>query len=195
MRTLTYLVACSLDGFIGDPGGDATSMFRYLDEEYLAFLTGEYPETVSAEGRRALGITDAPNKHFDTVVQGRGSYQVGLDAGVPSPYGHLREIVASRTLETSPHPNVEIVSGDLVARVRALKAEDGPLGIWLCGGSGIAGTLIDEVDELVIKSYPQVYGAGMPMFGGAAFAVSDFDLRDVRSFGNGVVVRRYGRVR
>ncbi|KAF0651378.1 MULTISPECIES: dihydrofolate reductase family protein [Streptomyces] len=195
MRTLTYLVACSLDGFIGDPGGDATSMFRYLDEEYLAFLTGEYPETVSAEGRRALGIADAPNKHFDTVVQGRGSYQVGLDAGVPSPYGHLREIVASRTLETSPHPNVEIVSGDLVARVRALKAEDGPLGIWLCGGSGIAGTLIDEVDELVIKSYPQVYGAGMPMFGGAAFAVSDFDLRDVRSFGNGVVVRRYGRVR
>ncbi|AOT60987.1 MULTISPECIES: dihydrofolate reductase family protein [Streptomyces] len=195
MRTLTYLVACSLDGFIGDPGGDATSMFRYLDEEYLAFLTGEYPETVSVEGRRALGIADAPNKHFDTVVQGRGSYQVGLDAGVPSPYGHLREIVASRTLETSPHPNVEIVSGDLVARVRALKAEDGPLGIWLCGGSGIAGTLIDEVDELVIKSYPQVYGAGMPMFGGAAFAVSDFDLRDVRSFGNGVVVRRYGRVR
>lgn len=195
MRTLTYLVACSLDGFIGDPGGDATSMFRYLDEEYLAFLTGEYPETVSAEGRRALGIADAPNKHFDTVVQGRGSYQVGLDAGVPSPYGHLREIVASRTLETSPHPNVEIVSGDLVARVRALKAEDGPLGIWLCGGSDIAGTLIDEVDELVIKSYPQVYGAGMPMFGGAAFAVSDFDLRDVRSFGNGVVVRRYGRVR
>ncbi|MEU7567884.1 dihydrofolate reductase family protein [Streptomyces fradiae] len=195
MRTLTYLVACSLDGFIGDPGGDATSMFRYLDEEYLAFLTGEYPETVSAEGRRALGIADVPNKHFDTVVQGRGSYQIGLDAGMPSPYGHLREIVASRTLETSPHPNVEIVSGDLVARVRALKEEDGPLGIWLCGGSDIAGTLIDEVDELVIKSYPQVYGAGMPMFGGAAFAVSDFDLRDVRSFGNGVVVRRYGRVR
>ncbi|WOI62527.1 dihydrofolate reductase family protein [Streptomyces fradiae] len=195
MRTLTYLVACSLDGFIGDPGGDATSMFRYLDEEYLAFLTGEYPETVSAEGRRALGIADVPNKHFDTVVQGRGSYQIGLDAGMPSPYGHLREIVASRTLETSSHPNVEIVSGDLVARVRALKEEDGPLGIWLCGGSDIAGTLIDEVDELVIKSYPQVYGAGMPMFGGAAFAVSDFDLRDVRSFGNGVVVRRYGRVR
>ncbi|MFE1578167.1 dihydrofolate reductase family protein [Streptomyces fradiae] len=195
MRTLTYLVACSLDGFIGDPGGDATSMFRYLDEEYLAFLTGEYPETVSAEGRRALGIADVPNKHFDTVVQGRGSYQIGLDAGMPSPYGHLREIVASRTLETSPHPNVEIVSGDLVARVRALKAEEGPLGIWLCGGSDIAGTLIDEVDELVIKSYPQVYGAGIPMFGGAAFAVSDFDLRDVRSFGNGVVVRRYGRVR
>ncbi|KUH37289.1 MULTISPECIES: dihydrofolate reductase family protein [Streptomyces] len=195
MRTLTYLVACSLDGFIGDPQGDATSMFRLLDEEYLAFLTGEYPETISAEGRRALGIADAPNRRFDTVVQGRGSYQLGLDAGMPSPYGHLREIVASRSLTTSPHPNVEIVAGDLVARVRELKAEESPLGIWLCGGARTAGELVDEVDELVIKTYPQLYGSGMPMFGGAPFAVADFALEDVRTFGNGVVVRTYGRKR
>ncbi|URN15053.1 MULTISPECIES: dihydrofolate reductase family protein [Streptomyces] len=195
MRTLTYLVACSIDGFIGDPEGDASSMFRFLDEEYLAHLTTEYPETLNTEGRRALGIADAPNRHFDTVIQGHGSYRLGLEAGMPSPYGHLREIVASRTLGTSPHPNVEIVPGDLVARVRALKAEDGPLGIWLCGGSRIAGELIDEVDELVVKTYPQVYGSGMPMFGGAAFAVADFALRGTRTFGNGVVVRRYGRNR
>lgn len=195
MRTLTYFVACSLDGFIGDPKGDASSMFQFLDEEYVGYLAAEYPETLNTEGRRMLGIADAPNKHFDTVVQGRGSYRLGLDAGLASPYGHLREIVASRTLKTSPHPNVEIVSGDLVARVRALKAEEGPLGIWLCGGATVAGELIDEVDELVIKSYPQVYGSGMPMFGGAAFAVTDFALRDTRTFGNGVVIRWYGRNR
>lgn len=195
MRTLTYFVACSLDGFIGDPKGDASSMFQFLDEEYVGYLAAEYPETLNTEGRRMLGIADAPNKHFDTVVQGRGSYRLGLDAGLASPYGHLREVVASRTLKTSPHPNVEIVSGDLVARVRALKAEEGPLGIWLCGGATVAGELIDEVDELVIKSYPQVYGSGMPMFGGAAFAVTDFALRDTRTFGNGVVIRWYGRNR
>ncbi|MCQ0023735.1 dihydrofolate reductase family protein [Streptomyces somaliensis DSM 40738] len=195
MRTLTYLVACSIDGFIGDPEGDASSMFRFLDEEYLGHLATEYPETLNTEGRRALGIADAPNRHFDTVVQGRGSYRLGLDAGMPSPYGHLRQIVASRTMGTSPHPDVEIVSGDLVARVRALKAEEGPLGIWLCGGAGVAGALIDEVDELVVKTYPQLYGSGMPMFGGAAFTPADFALRDVRAFGNGVVVRRYGRNR
>lgn len=195
MRTLTYLVACSLDGFIGDPEGDASSMFQFLDEEYVGHLAAEYPETLNTAGRRMVGIADAPNKHFDTVIQGRASYQLGVDAGLPSPYGHLRQIVASRTMKTSPHPDVEIISGDLVARVRELKAEESPLGIWLCGGATVAGELIDEIDELVIKSYPQVYGAGMPLFGGVPFGVMDFALQDTRSFGNGVVIRRYGRKR
>ncbi|MEV3989193.1 dihydrofolate reductase [Streptomyces sp. NPDC049837] len=192
MRKLTYFVACSIDGFIGDPGGDASSFMRYVDEEFLEFLKSEYPETVSAEGRKALGFDGLENKRFDTVVQGRGSYQLGLDAGLPSPYGHLREIVASSTIEESPHPNVEIVREGLVERIRELKAEDGDLGIWLCGGSRIAGELVDEIDELVIKTYPQVYGSGMPMFG-SGFAVDDFGLDAVRAFDNGVVVRWYSR--
>jgi dihydrofolate reductase len=140
-----------------------------------------------------MGIKDAENLHFDTVIQGRGSYQLGLDAGLTSPYAHLRELVASRTLGTSPDPNVEVIDGDLVARVRELKAEDGKLGIWLCGGAQVAGALLDEIDELVIKSYPQVYGSGMPMFGGTGFSVADFTLESVRSFSNGVVVRVYAR--
>ncbi|MFD7980090.1 dihydrofolate reductase family protein [Streptomyces sp. NPDC059071] len=194
MRKLTYYVACSLDGFIGDPKGDASSMFQFMDEEYAAFMNSEYPETIPSVAREAFGVAGVPNKRFDTVIQGLGSYRLGLDAGIPSPYAHLREIVATRSLTESPDPNVELVAGDLVARVRELKAEDGPLGIWLCGGANVAGQLADEIDELVIKSYPQVYGSGMPMFG-ADFAVRDFALEDVRSFGNGVVVRTYTRKR
>ncbi|MGA4800669.1 dihydrofolate reductase family protein [Streptomyces lavendulocolor] len=195
MRKLTYFVACSIDGFIGDPGGDASSMFRFAGDGYLAWLSSEYPETLPVPGREAVGIAGVENRHFDTVIQGRGSYQLGLDADLPSPYGHLREIVVSRSLKDSPHPNVEIVAGDIVGRVRELKAEDGGLGIWLCGGSVVAGQLLDEVDELVIKTYPQVYGTGMPMFGGGDFSVTDFALDAVRSFDNGVVVRWYSRKR
>jgi dihydrofolate reductase len=193
LRKLTYFVACSLDGFIGDPDGDASSMFTFLDEEYTGFLASTYPETLPTPAREQMGIKDAENLHFDTVIQGRGSYQLGLDAGLTSPYAHLRELVASRTLGTSPDPNVEVIDGDLVARVRELKAEDGKLGIWLCGGAQVAGALLDEIDELVIKSYPQVYGSGMPMFGGTGFSVADFTLESVRSFSNGVVVRVYAR--
>ncbi|MFI0739902.1 dihydrofolate reductase family protein [Streptomyces sp. NPDC021100] len=194
MRKLTYFVACSIDGFIGDPSGDASSMFAFVEEEFLEYLKTEYPETISAEGRRVLGLEGLENRHFDTVVQGRGSYQLGLDAGLPSPYGHLREYVASRTLTESPHPNVRLFSGDVVAAVRELKAEDGEKGVWLCGGSQIAGELADEVDELVIKTYPQIYGSGMPMFG-SDFRVADFSLESVRAFGNGVLVRKYVRKR
>ncbi|MGW3145569.1 MULTISPECIES: dihydrofolate reductase family protein [Streptomyces] len=194
MRKLTYFVACSIDGFIGDPGGDASSMFAFLDEEFLGFLTSTYPETIAAQGREQLGLKDAGNRHFDTVIQGHGSYRLALDIGVTSPYGHLREYVASRSLGTSPDPNVTVIDDDVVSAVRELKAEDGELGIWLCGGSRIAGELLDEIDEIVIKTYPQVYGSGMPMFG-SGFAVTDFGLESVRTFENGVLVRTYSRKR
>ncbi|MFE6284596.1 dihydrofolate reductase family protein [Streptomyces sp. NPDC057877] len=195
MRKLTYVIACSLDGFIGDPTGDATSMLAYLDEEYLGHLTTEHPDTVPTQGRKGLGIDDVPNRRFDTIIQGRRSYDLALKEGVTSPYAHLREYVASRTLKESPDPNVEIIADDLVGRVRALKAEDSPLDIYLCGGAEIAGALRDEIDELVIKTYPQVYGSGMPMFAGTGFAVTDFTLESVRAFGNGVLIRAYNRKR
>ncbi|MFF3055112.1 dihydrofolate reductase family protein [Streptomyces sp. NPDC057909] len=194
MRKLTYFIACSIDGFIGDPGGDASSMYPFVNEEFIEFLTSQYPETVATEGRRQLGFHDAESQKFDTVIQGRGSYQLALDMNITSPYAQLRELVASRTLKESPDPNVELISDDVVGRVRELKAEGSGLGIWLCGGSQLAGELLDEIDELVIKTYPLVYGSGMPMFG-SDFAATEFALESVRIFDNGVLVRTYSRKR
>ncbi|MFE7706130.1 dihydrofolate reductase family protein [Streptomyces sp. NPDC057486] len=194
MRKLTYFIACSIDGFIGDPSGDASSMYRFVDEEFLDYLKSQYPETVSTAGRLQLGIHGVRNQKFDTVIQGRASYQLALDVNITSPYAQLRELVASRTMKESPDPNVELVSGDVVGRVRELKAEESGLGIWLCGGSQLAGELLDEIDELVIKTYPLVYGSGMPMFG-SDFADTEFMLDSVAVFDNGVLVRTYSRKR
>jgi dihydrofolate reductase len=194
LRKLTYFIACSIDGFIGDPGGDASDMVRFVDEEFFGFLKSEYPETLPTHGRRALGIDDLENKRFDTVIQGRASYDLVLKEGITSPYAHLREYVASRTLKESPDPNVEIIGDDLVGKVRELKAEHSEFDIYLCGGSQVAGELFDEIDELVIKTYPEVYGSGMPMFG-SGFAISEFTLESVRTFGNGALVRTYNRKR
>ncbi|MFF4589789.1 dihydrofolate reductase family protein [Streptomyces sp. NPDC001388] len=194
MRKLTYFVACSLDGFIGDESGDATALMTYVDEELLGFLTTEYPETLPTHGRRALGLGDPENRRFDTIVQGRASYDLALKEGVTSPYAHLRQYVASRTLAESPDPDVEIIADGLLDRVRALKAEDGEFGIYLCGGSRLAGELFDEIDELVIKTYPIVYGSGMPMFA-TGVPVTGFGLESVRTLTNGVLVRTYARRR
>ncbi|MEU0830602.1 dihydrofolate reductase family protein [Streptomyces sp. NPDC056231] len=194
MRKLTYFIACSIDGFIGDPSGDASSMYRFVDEEFLDYLKSQYPETVSTAGRLQLGFHGVRNQKFDTVIQGRASYQLALDVNITSPYAQLRELVASRTMKESPDPNVELVSGDVVGRVRELKAEDSGLGIWLCGGSQLAGELLDEIDELVIKTYPLVYGSGMPMFG-SDFADTEFMLDSVAVFDSGVLVRTYSRKR
>ncbi|MYW67467.1 dihydrofolate reductase [Streptomyces sp. SID8379] len=195
MRKLTYFVAVSIDGFIGDESGDGEMFMPFVDEEFLAYLTSEYPDTISKPGREMLGIEGVPNKTFDTVIQGRRSYQVGLDAGLTSPYGHLREYVATRGLDKSPDPNVRLIHDDVVGAIRELKAEDGDLDIWLCGGAQLAGVLADEIDELVLKTYPVLFGGGMPMFGGRSYSLDRFDLTENRTFGNGVVVRRYTRTR
>jgi dihydrofolate reductase len=194
LRKLTYFIACSIDGFIGDESGDAAFMIPLVDEEFFEFLKTEYPETLPTHGRRPLGIDDLPNKRFDTVIQGRASYDLALKEGVTSPYAHMREYVASRTLTESPDPNVEIIGDDLVGRVRELKAEDGEFGIYLCGGSQIAGELLDEIDEIVVKTYPITLGSGMPMFR-SGFSVTHFELADFRTFKSGVFVRTYSRKR
>ncbi|MFI6082541.1 dihydrofolate reductase family protein [Streptomyces sp. NPDC051217] len=192
MRKLTYFIAASIDGFIGDPSGEADFFTRYVDEEFFGFLKEEYPETLPTPGRQPLGIDHLENKRYDTIIQGRRSYAVALDMGITSPYAHMRQLVASRTL-TSTDPAVEIVSGDVAAEVRELKKEEG-LGIYLCGGANLAAELVDEVDELVVKTYPLILGSGMPMFG-TEFAQTEFALESNRTFGNGVVVRTYGRKR
>jgi dihydrofolate reductase len=169
-------------------------MMEMVDEEFFDFLRTEYPETLPTHGRRATGTDHLANQKYDTIIQGRASYDIALEIGVTSPYAHMREYVASRSLKESPDPHVEIISDDLVGKVRELKAEDGDLGIYLCGGSRLAGELVDEIDELIIKTYPIVLGSGMPMFG-SGFAVGEFTLGEVRTFKNGAVVRTYSRKR
>lgn len=163
MRKLTYFIATTVDGFIGAPDGDGDFFYSSLDPEFVGFLAAEYPETIAAQGRVHLGLADTPPKRFDTVLMGRNTYEPGLKEGVTSPYGHFADqYVVSRSMTASPDPEVQLISGDLVARVRELKARDG-LDIWLCGGADLATQLIDEIDEFIVKTYPFFAGTGMPM--------------------------------
>ena len=99
------------------------------------------------------------------MIEGRRSYEVGLAAGVPDAYPHLRHLVVSTTLEKTADPAVELVAQDPVERVRKLKDEEGA-GIWLVGGATLAGSLVDEVDRLVLEVAPMTLGAGIPLWGG-----------------------------
>jgi dihydrofolate reductase len=187
LRELTYFVGMSMDGYIAGPG-DEIDVYP-TPESYVAHLAAEYPETLPSHGRPHLGIADAPNKRFDTVVMGRGTYQPGLDIGVTSPYAHLRQYVVSSTM-TSPDPAVTVVS-DPVALVKELKAEDG-LGIYLAGGAKLAGALFGEIDEVILKLYPVMLGRGVPMIAGE-FDVTAFERADVTTLDSGHVILRYVR--
>jgi dihydrofolate reductase len=112
MRELVYLVATSIDGFIAKSDGDYTPLL--VEGDSLAVLVAEYPETLPAQARDALGI-DAPNRRFDTVLMGAHTYQV--PGGLPSPYPHLSQVVFSRSLRQAP-ADVTVVAGQIMEQCR-----------------------------------------------------------------------------
>ncbi|GAC70856.1 dihydrofolate reductase family protein [Gordonia soli] len=195
MRALVYLVATTLDGFVAGPdGADPTGPggFWPLPADYVQHLVAEYPETLPGAARQALSVTE-PGRHFDTVLEGRKSFQIGLDAGVPDAFPHLRHLVFSTTLTSAPDSAVELVAGDPVSTVRELKQQPGK-DIWLLGGAQLAGTLYGEIDRLVIKSAPVTIGSGIPLFSTAtSFAPRNWRRTDQVSLDSGATFTTFTR--
>lgn len=188
MRKLVYYVAATLDGFIAGPDGQF-DFFRF-EGEVAEMILAEFPETMPVQARGPLGVAAAPNRHFDTVIMGRGTYGPGLAAGITSPYPHLRQYVVSSTLTTT-ESEVEIVADDPVGFVRDLKRQPGQ-DIWLAGGGKLATTLLDEIDELIIKYNSVIIGTGIPLFDGP-FTPTAFTAESTRVFEPGVTVATYAK--
>ncbi|MGW0586561.1 dihydrofolate reductase family protein [Streptosporangium sp. NPDC002607] len=194
-RKLVYYIASTVDGFIAGPdGADPTGPdgFWPIADDYSQHIIAEYPETLPGPARQALGVT-APGTHFDTILEGRHSYEIGLKAGFTDAYPHLRHLVFSRTLSESPDPAVQIVSGNPVNVVRELKKQDGK-DIWLVGGGTLAGTLYSEIDQLIVKLAPLTTGIGIPLFGrDAAFDPRIWHLTNHTVLGSGALILTYTR--
>lgn len=187
MRALTYYVAATLDGYIAGPEGEFD--FFPFEGGLMEAVLADYPETMPVHARGPLGLTDVPNRRFDTVVMGRGTYEPALKAGITSPYSHLEQYVVSSALRVED-PDVQVVS-DPVALVRELKLRDG-MGIWLAGGGKLAAALRDEIDELVIKRNPIVIGSGISLFEGP-FTPTPFVPAWSRELDGGVRIEGYTR--
>ncbi|MEH0938485.1 dihydrofolate reductase family protein [Micromonospora psammae] len=185
-RKLVYYVASTLDGYIAGPEGQYDSFLH--EGDHMSALAAELPETIPVHLREHFGLVDSPNRRFDTVVMGRGTYEPTLSVGTTSSYPHLRQYVVSRSL-TIDDPTVRVVAENPVGLVRQLKQEDGT-DIWLCGGGHLAGQLLGEIDELIIKRHPIVAGAGIPLFTGR-YQPTRFTPAAIREFDSGVTVLTY----
>ncbi|GLY52353.1 dihydrofolate reductase family protein [Lentzea sp. NBRC 102530] len=187
MRKLVYYVAVTLDGFIAAEDGTYDGFI--FEGDHMAGINAHYPETLPTQLREPFGLADAPNQHFDTVLMGRHTYQV--PGGLASPYAHLRQfVVTSADLDTPA--DVEVVKSDVTGRVQALKAEDG-LDVWLCGGGKLAASLLPEIDRLLLKIHPVVFGRGIPLFDGKA-DIREFARTGATLFESGVSFMTYDRV-
>ena len=188
MRKLVYYVACSLDGFIAHHDGSHDGFSD--DRDYMADLIATFPETFPGHFRDVLGI-GADNQWFDVVLMGRKTYEVGLSAGVTSPYPHLKQYLFSHQMTERPDEQVELVSENAIALVQQLKQEAGK-DIWLCGGGNLAASLLAEhlIDQLILKVNPFVMGSGIPLFAGTIQS-TQMTLTEQRTYDNGVIRSHY----
>lgn len=173
MRKVIFGGANSLDNYLARPDGAVDWLM--WGEEAAELMAGMW-------GR------------FDTIVMGRKTYQAALekmpDSG-ENPYGDMRSIVFSRTLDQADHKAAEIVTSDPGDFVREMKAGDGK-DICVMGGGELGKTLLEAgvVDEIGFNIHPVLLGAGVPLFHGMNRQV-DLELLDCRPFENGCVYVNY----
>ncbi|GAB6859546.1 dihydrofolate reductase family protein [Microbacterium xylanilyticum] len=188
MRELTYYVAVTLDGFIAGPDGQFDAFV--FEGDHMAAITGRFADAIPTSFAQALGIAQ-DRSTFDTVLMGWNTYAVGLP-DMPSPYAHLRQVVFTRR-DPDPVDGVDFTDADPVEVVRELKAQDGA-GIWLCGGGALAASLAGEIDRLVLKVNPVLFGDGIPLFGRSGYAPSSFTRTAATPFDSGVTLLEFARV-
>lgn len=188
MRELVYYVAVSLDGYIAGPEGEFDAF--PMEGDHMAAITERYADTIPTDLAIALGI-ERTTPMFDTVLMGWNTYAVGVPMGVRSPYRHLRQIVFSQTRRADAD-DVQTTDDDPVAVVKRLKQEEGAA-IWLCGGGALAATLVGEIDRLVLKRSPMLFGSGIPLFAPGPYAPARFDEVATTAFRSGVVLSEYVR--
>lgn len=76
--------------------------------------------------------------------------------------------------------------------MRELKTGEGA-DIWLCGGGNLAGQLAGEIDRLMLKRNPVMFGAGIPLFAPGTYAPAQWDRVRAVAFDSGVVLEEYVR--
>ena len=178
----------TLDGVVQDPAGDEG--FRVGG---WVGLIKDRPEIGKLALDEALGT--------EALLLGRRSYE-WFAARWPSRSGELADrlnslpkYVVSSTLEDPDWNNTTVLKGDVVNEVSKLKQElDGEINVP--ASFQLARTLIehDLVDELRLKIFPVVLGAGERLFGETSDK-KPMRLVDTQTAGDGVAVLTYVAVR
>jgi dihydrofolate reductase len=107
----------------------------------------------------------------------------------------VTKYVASRTLTEAAWSGTTVLTGDVAARVRDLKRQDGG-NISVLGSADLAQTLIahDLVDEYSLAVHPLVLGSGKKLFRDAE-QVRKLALVDSVSTSTGVLLTTYRSLR
>ena len=178
----------SLDGVVEDPAGD-----EGFERGGWVGRIAALPELGQLALDEALGA--------EALLLGRRSYE-WFGGRWPSRTGALADrlnampkYVVSATLADPEWANSTVIRGDAVEEVSRLRRElDGKIAVF--ASVPLVKTLLerDLVDELRLKVFPVVLGAGERLFGETS-ASRPMRLVETREVEGGVMYARYERVR
>jgi dihydrofolate reductase len=190
MRKIVVFSMVSLDGIMQAPGGpeeDTSAGFKYggwtapySDESFGKILNKE----LSMPFDLLLG-----RKTYD-IFAPYWSKQTGM---IADPFNKAKKYVVSDKGVDLTWKESILIHGDAAAKLKALKAEDGPvLHVW--GSSKLVQTLLknDLIDELRLRIFPVTLGTGKRLFAEGTIPAA-FELIDSQALPSGVILANYKR--
>ena len=162
MRKIVVLSFISLDGVMQAPGGpdeDTSGSFKYGGWTVPYF--DEFSGKVMGE---QMGMP------FDLLL-GRITYDIFASywpkqtGSIADPFNKTTKYVVSGSSPKLDWKNSILIEGDVVAKLKELKQQDGPM-LQVHGSGNMIQTLLknDLVDELWLKIFPITLGKGKHLF-------------------------------
>ena len=183
MRSVTYSMGVSLDGFIVGPDGDITAPAP--DDEIWPMVMDEI---------RGVDVHLLGRRLYETMLYWENPDEnPALDdqerewAALWDP---LPKVVFSTTL-SAVEGNARLASGGLAEEIERLRAEPGEGDIAIGGATlAAAAAELDLIDEYRVRVDPVLVGGGVPFFPRHERRV-DLELLETRTFSSKVVYLRY----
>lgn len=183
MRSVTYSMNVSLDGFISGPDGGID--WTTPDEEVFRFWLDDI---------RGVGVHLLGRRLYETMLYWETAEE---DSALSADelewaaiWKSLPKVVFSTTLSTV-EGNARLASGDLTEEIERLRAqsEQGEIAI---GGATLAAqaAALDLIDEYRAMVSPVLVGGGTPFFPAAGRRV-DLELIETRTYASRVVYLAY----
>lgn len=192
MRKIVVLSFISLDGVMQAPGGpeeDTSGGFKY----------GGWTVPYTDESSGKL-MSEQMSMPFDLLLGAKtydifAAYWPKQDPSgyVAGPFNKATKYVVSDEPMELSWENSVLLSEDVVAKIKKLKQEDGPI-LQVHGSGNMIQTLLknDLVDELWLKIFPVTLGKGKKLFAEGTVPAA-FELTESKTTPKGVIFANYKR--
>jgi len=189
MRRIITTTFVTLDGVMQAPGApqeDTSGRFGYggWSVNFWDMLMGGLMNDIMAQPFELL----LGSNTYDIFA---AHWPTSKEEPVASAFNGTRKYVVSEKPRKLSWQNSELVTGDVVGRLRQLKAQDGP-DLWVHGSGAFIQTLLKHhlVDRMIVWTFPVTVGRGKRLFE-AEVPAQEFKLVESKTATTGVIIAIY----